>query len=442
MRRHPGGFLAMEEVAAAAAAADPVAPEEVIGENAESVETDLIEIAEDVAEQQEAEANVEEAGEVVEALESLYDKMDIAAKNGGMDKIAASMATEHLHYLYDQVGVRGSKMPSLESFGGTSSRISQTKLAMEDIKEKAKELWKKIVGYFERAIQWAVDFFNKIFGAWEKLEKRAAKLQKAAEGMKGEAKEKTFESESLMGKLFVGTGAPNVEATLGKFSALVKSLATRNNVGQVDEIVKGLEASDAGEKYIEKFTAKTNSEMVAGLTKVEGDKAKVYGAVKEGVAVFVGEALFGGKALVAKAVAGDLTGEAAIEARCSETQGMGDSVGAKKPAQSKLNVLELAKALEVTKAVSEVATEGLAYRNSIKKIEEAKKKLLAAAKKLETASSKSDDAEVRKNQNAQVKVAMHYSKTMDQPGASISVYALNTSKALLDLVEVSLKQYK
>lgn len=437
--RRARGVVALEEEAAAIAA--PEVAE--IGDNAESVETEMLEIADDVAEGEAEAVQVEEAGEVVEALESIAEALKVSAANGGLDKHAAfaiGVATQHL---YSRVGLKSKSMPSMESFGGTSSRVGATQLAMEDIKEQAKKIWDAIVAAFKRAIQWAVDFYNKIFGAWEKLEKRADALAKKAEDITGTAKEKTFESDRLVKALSVGGTVPaNMSEGTKALAALCKGLSTSNGTKDAAEIAAMLEAAGAEKDFLTKFELAPNADSVPDSSEVTNPESAGFSAPKPGLTLVRSKEMFGNKALIGRVNKATLKGEEAVAA-LGGAIGRGVSMGAfdpkaKESTKKDVAVMAIAEAKAVAEAVAEIAVEGRAYRNKLSAVTDMKKKLVAAAEKI---GKTADSTETAANVKAMGKVASALVSTIDQPAASVSVYALNTGKALLDYVEQSLKQY-
>ena len=440
MRRMTRGVVALEEeIVAAAAAAPEVA---AIGDNAESLETDLIEVTEEAAAQSDEAAQTEEAGEVVEALESIAEAMKLSAANGGLDKHAAhaiGIATEHM---YQRVGLKTSSMPALESFGGTSSRVGATKLAMEDIKEQAKKIWAAIVAAFKRAIQWAIDFYNKIFGAWEKLEKRADALATKADGVTGTAKEKTFENERLAGALNIGGTVPaNVMEHVKSLQELCATLSNADRLKLYEVTLESMSATDAEKEFAKKYALPAFSAGGIDGSALSNPESLGFNPPKAGLSIYRSKELLGGKALITRANSKALVGEEAITAFSGFNAGVeAFDPKAKELSKKDLPVLTTAAAEEIAKAVSKVSVEGRAYRNKLGKTTEMKKKMTALAEKM-AKDAGSAEGEAVENFKAMQKVASNFARTIDQPAGSVSVYALGTSKALLDYVEESLKQY-
>ncbi len=141
--------LEQEEIAKVEAAI----AEAPIGDNASSLETDLIEVSEIAAGADGDAVETEEAVDVVTALESIAEALGQSAKNGGMDRYAAEALGLAVDHMYKRVGLKRQAMPALESFGQTSSRMRATQIALEDIKEQVAKIWAAIVAAISKAIE-------------------------------------------------------------------------------------------------------------------------------------------------------------------------------------------------------------------------------------------------------------------------------------------------
>ncbi|MGC3005354.1 hypothetical protein ACPF8X_44965, partial [Streptomyces sp. G35A] len=70
-----------------------------------------------------------------------------------------------------------SLMPSLESWGSGQSRLTATKIALEGIGDKIKEIWKRIVEFVKSIAQKVVDFIAKFFDNTDRLKKNIGKMR-------------------------------------------------------------------------------------------------------------------------------------------------------------------------------------------------------------------------------------------------------------------------
>jgi len=411
---------------------------EPIGDNAESLETDLIEVADDLTGAEQEAAETEEAVEVVEALESIRDSLAISAANGGLDRHAAAAIGTATDYMYKRVGMGKKSMLSLESFGGTTSRVGATQLTMEALTEDIKKIWASIIAAFEKAIQWAKDFYTKVFVSYEKLGKRAEELSKKATDIKGEMGEKEIENARLVKSLNVDgkVGSEIIEGAK-QLITVAKSLAGANNAAEAEKIAGVLEASKTDEEFLGKFELESNAAFVPEGSDVSNPEEAGFAAPKEGLTIVRGKELPGGRAIVGRVNKEVLKGKAAVAAVGGAT-GRGVTLGAFNSKAAEVTAkavptLNKENAIAVANAVSEIAKAGTEYKSKIEAVTAAKKKLVEASKKVANGTDGVKSAKT---------VASSLASTIDQPAASINVYMLNTGKALLDYVEESLKQFK
>lgn len=432
MRRISGrGVVALEEeeVAAVAAAEAPAM------DNAESLETDMLEVSESAAEQGEEDAQVEEAAEVVEALESIAECLKVSAANGGLDRHSAAAIGVATQYMYSRVGIKSKSMPAMESFGGTSSRVGATQLAMEDIKDKAKEIWASIVAAFKRMLAWVTDHFNKIFGSAEKLQKRAQAVVKMAEDKNGKKAEKTkFEGASLVKALRAGpTDIGDVKAGMDKVLAHAKFVLDTHAQATIAN----------GDKIVEAIGDKAKAEAIklvpAAGKEVTGDE---YGKAPEGTKYRTEDGFLGNKVWFTCSVQNPVQGDTAMALFGKIKEGMQPAAGDKDPTKTEVSVIDPGKAEAIAKVVEALGAELQTFRKTNTKLQELLKKAIAAAE----AASKSADTEEDKEKKAYALASRSAIGNMPKfiigGVKSVAEYSLITGKAALDLCEQSMKQYK
>ncbi|MNU19710.1 phiKZ-like phage internal head protein [compost metagenome] len=424
-----------DEAAAAAAATDDTTTavvEDPIGENAESLETDLIDVADAEAETGEQEAQVEEAVEVAEALESIADSLRSVAGAGGLSKEAAHTLGLSLEHMYGRVGVSAAvrTMPALESFGGTSSRVQATTLAMEEIQAQAKELWAKILAAIEKSIAWVKEKLELYFGASGKIKARAEGLAKAAAGKSGDAKAAELENGRLFGALHVDGKVDNVVGTAGEIKGSIDALfnTAPERVAALAAFVDSGDEKALGSFFDSLFPSGALSEV----SNAEADGFKVA----EGFEVYRSHELPGGKAVVAV-----MPGKSATKVS-EDLVNSSISISAFKPnakaPEGKVKTLAPTEVEKLAKEVAVLADAFQAHKLKLIKGNDEKKKLVAAIKKH---GAGADTPEGKKAAKAARSTMSALSKLIDNPVAGGAAYLLNTSKALLDLCEESLKQY-
>ena len=423
---------------------------EEIGNNAESLETDLVEVTEDENEQAGAEAEQDEAVEVAEALESLVDTLKVTAANGGLDKGGAQVLALSVNHMYSRVGFgKQTAAVSLESFGGSSSRVGATTLAMEDIKSKIVEIWKAIVAAVKKAIQWVKDYFVKIFGAAQKLEKRAKELESKANGLNDKtAKEKTFDNESLAKALMIRDAVPasfgaEVEkvVTIGKaVFAAAADWGTEIGSSVADEMEKSVDA--AGVPAALKALG-FSAPSIPGMSKLSNPDASGFSDPGKGVEISISAEMPGRQALVSRFPAGMVQGEEAGEIISKVSCAVGPFKPNDKPSsKATLNTLTTSEASKVAGAVAKLAEEVIGYKAKLDKATKVQERIAKAAEKAGSAAAKEDDAAVAGYLKTLQKYGSSMPRIISNPASSFSSYALKTGKSALDYVEQSLKQYK
>ena len=147
----------------------------------------------------EAVANVEEVDAALQqlhttaaSLESLSQLMADAQRNGGMTPDARNFAQMSLESILATIDRTPDKdLPSMESFGGTSSRNAATNLSMETVAEHAEKIWKAIKAAILQAKKFIIDLFKRLFNESVKIKESADQLiakSKGAEQITGEIK--------------------------------------------------------------------------------------------------------------------------------------------------------------------------------------------------------------------------------------------------------------
>lgn len=392
-------------------------------EAATEVAEEVADVNEEMAAQDEVDAQIEEATEIVEALESVAEVMAISAKNGGMDKHSAHAVGVLVQHAYSRVGLEAQAMPSLESFGSTSSRVAATQIAMEDIKEKAKKIWESIIAQIKKAIQWAADMFNKFFGSAEKLERRAKALSaKAAEARGGKAKEGEFEAGSTANALAIGGKVGDVVPEAKRLLAEAKSAFNLANT--FNDAVKA--AVDATNVPVEEFKLGKKEYKGQDFSTTEEHKSS-----NENLVSYASKPMFGNKALISVSNSKDLSGKDAVDAAAGMAMFLGE-VGKKEVSDVKLKTLSADEMVALMDVVVELANTVRAYRRNHEGANAARKDMLAKASEASKDEKRAGYASMFRN----------YATMVEKLPAQFSAYSLNTGKALCDYVDQSLKQYK
>lgn len=155
---------------------------------AETVETELLETQDLITEGEDRAAAIEEAEVVMDELEEDQEVLAEAQESGGMTTREAHILMRKVNNDLARIGIASARFPATESFGRASSRASSTRLAMESISEKLKQIWKAIIDAIKKSIRWVRDVYNKFFGTFEGLVKRAKAIQERADNTTGSLK--------------------------------------------------------------------------------------------------------------------------------------------------------------------------------------------------------------------------------------------------------------
>lgn len=436
-------------VAEAAAEAAPavVDPVEQL-EGAESLETELLEVQEVVEEGEVQAEQVEEAAEVQEALGEYQEALEQIAAQGGLDRHGARILHIGLEQLCARVGIVATSkpMPSLESFGGTTSRIRATEIAMESVAEVGKKVWESIIAAIKRAGEWLKGFWKFLTDSNVRLKGRAEKIAAAAKSVSGEAKETEIENGGLAGKLHInGKVEKNFGSDFSEFAKVMEALAGKTIPGVVAYSKKVVEllpkAVQDQESEDIPFRASEVKAAYAGITlsAAEGEG--------EGLETLKSVQMPGGKAVIVQIPTADGVDGALAFARARTTIGLFKPALAK-PTSEKLPVMAAgevagvaAAVLEVSKAVDELRAMEKDFDAFVKSLSVG---AATFAKQVELANDAGNAKVVaakKKLQAAKDIFSRLTTRVSNLPG-TVGQYALGTAKAALDYSELSLKAYK
>lgn len=427
--RTRGLVAALEDsnIAPVAPAGDPALPD-----HANSLETDMLEVVDHAADIDAIVGEAQETAAVSEALEQIRDVLKVAAKEGGIDRHSAACVGIATQALYDRVGIRAQAMPALESFGGTSSRVSATRIAMESIGEQLKKIWEAIVNAFKKAIAWVVEFYQKVTGAATKMGARAEELKKRLVDLKGEAKEKELKNERLSKVLSTSKAAGDLAAA-DLLANMIHDFASGDTAKRQAEAVKAkVEKLNAGKDQGDNLTmaAYPSSEAYKDTGESAG-KLKVFKSLE----------LPGGKALMGHHAAAELSGDDAEAGLKEEKYFMGD-FGKEEGEAKPLPVLTKETGEKVCDIVIKISKALGDAKKHADDMNAAKKSALDKAEQLGKAAGAlgDDSADAKSFKKAQA-LAQNIARLADQPLASLSSFSITVAKTLNDYVEESIRAY-
>ena len=121
----------------------------------DTVEPEVDMVTDDLEDIQDQEVEIEDNIEAMESMARYYLCAQESLSYGGMSKPMAMMFDSAVKDSVRQMGLRvqGRVTPSMESFGGSGSRLKATQIAMEGVKDFMKDLWKRIMAAVQTVIQ-------------------------------------------------------------------------------------------------------------------------------------------------------------------------------------------------------------------------------------------------------------------------------------------------
>lgn len=154
------------------------------------VQAVLAEVEEGNDEVVDIEKDIEEMEAVEAGLESIAAGLEVSMKEGGLVPQAAVGYDLAISAWAGRVGLE-SAVPSLEEFDSQTGREAATQVSMEGVKDTLKRIWNAIKAAVSKAVEAAKNFFAKVFGGVEKVEKKLKAVKKAIATAKKDGHEVT-----------------------------------------------------------------------------------------------------------------------------------------------------------------------------------------------------------------------------------------------------------
>ena len=281
--------MAMESEGAVGAGtdADDVAAAETATELEQNT-SETTEVANSVAE---VDTGINTAGEAAEGLTEVQDAVEEKVESGeGLTETEAEFAEMAVEAYCRMVGISAREQrifPSMESFGGKSSRLRASKLALEGIGDTLKRIWEAIKAAIARAIEMVKSFFNGFIKSRESLEKHYNNLEQRLSDLPSNAK-KDKDSFSTCASTFTNNGKADVNTVkmiiqnggelLGWVPSAVDDMKTLVETGYEMAKNKSISKGDWGAKIGDAVAKIANSTKdgtngKARSSKETGDKA-------------------------------------------------------------------------------------------------------------------------------------------------------------------------
>ncbi len=411
-------------------------------------EADLIQLTEAATEVAEVEENITEAVETADTLEDMAEAITETVEEGGVSEPEAEALRIAVEHMCVRIGFPKSVkvFPAMEGFKDKTTRVSNTKIALEEIGAKVKQIWEQIVAVFKKAVEWVIKFYKHATDLAAGLAARAEKLgalaaAKAGKGVKEGATVKTTGAIGGFGKVLQSGGkVAEGSAFVKDFEAYVKS-SDEINKAQAKLTLEG---------------QKSLNDMMAAITN-EGFEGKVADAVKtfnegavgkaasgaagkdlggEGLAVHAAPLAFGDRAFYSTVVsdsgkAAELVGKIKFQ--------VGPVDGAKDLDEKQETVAPMSPedVVAVTGLVKSHMDTYKDFGAEVKAVEEALASIEKAMK--ETVKADDKDGKAGANSGVATKVARAYISAATSGASSLRKYDITVCKGALDYSAASLK---
>lgn len=414
--------------------------EEVVIADGEPVSSEMDQEHEEL---QEAAADVEEAHEVIdelegssEGLESIANLIQSTIPNGGMSPQSAMFMQHSVDKITTGLGYRRSLVPSFESFGRDSSRLSVSMEALEGIKATLVKIWEAIKKAVLAAWNAVKNFFDRLFNIVPRIKHAAEALKDKVKLVKG-SPEGEIELGGLAAKIAIDGNVNAGVAGIEHAHTVIESLS--NSVEKMyDSNETGLSKTSKDEKdeeIVKKLVAVSKEEAHAPAGFIAGkggDNTEVFRSV-----VLPGDKQFVVTYRIAKESDSLASAaEAALAGPRLSLDGAKDVKGAAKEAKAKpLNQGEMEKVLDV---VIKIADAGLAARSKIAAMQKAGEAALNVMK----AAVAADETAHQGLASAALRAGGKRLTSAAKAPYEVWKYGAEVSRSFLILVEKSLKAHK
>lgn len=411
--------------------ADAIAPDET-----NTLASAVSEINADEAAINTGNDQIDAAAVAADGLETIAEQVAEANEGEGIDENTAEIIETSVETLlrvarigvtYKQLGI-----PSSESFKTRSNRHALGKATVEALELSASKIWQSIVDAIKKSIEWVRNFFNKIFGAAENLQRRAAKLKESTTRLTGQPTEPNLENDSLYNSVRIN-GNPVKPSDIQALSAEAKTLfgeqkAYTDTFGKITDLstmaVGNPKPSDYGLKPADAGTAKrvtAESDVVVFVTSRFPGESVVYLAIPKNT--------------------GDGSGKDAADS-ANKIKAGSVSLSEKKDEGKTLKVLAVDEIRAMAEAVEKFAGEVSEYKRNLTEINNNKTKFIAKLEKFtQGVSREAGDTKDEASKKAKA-TATRFRKLMDEPAASFASHSIRGMSSALQYAELSARQYE
>lgn len=190
--------------------------------------------------------DVAELADAADNLETYRAVLEESLEENGMDRAGAMAVQVGLDSTLDRIGTRIST-PALESYGSASNRIQATRLTIEAIGEKIKEIWEAIKAALAKAWEAVKKFFAAVFDSVERLRQSAQKVKAAAGSASGTPSANEVEAKGAGAKLNIqgAVSADWVNGVSNGLAGIQSNLTIMELTGEIyADISKAIDSGD------------------------------------------------------------------------------------------------------------------------------------------------------------------------------------------------------
>lgn len=425
--------------------------------NADSFTESLLEVNEAQQNVEQHEDAIERGFEATEGLEAYANMMAASLGSRGLDPATANAVGYGVKREFSRIGVNHVSVGA-EAFSNSATRISVTRTGLEDLREKLKSVWQWLLDLLEKAISAGEDFYLRVFGAAANMSKRADGIRSKAQNPSGAKKENKVDvSTNMVKALNIGkkipTGIPGHLGNMQKIAGDVFTNYSKKASEFAEELIDKLADVDFDDdaKFTASVAAINLSKPFPLLSEVQPNPRFANDKRFSGnnIKYEFSEVLLGNYMVVQRSAIGasgvpslDRDGANAI----AQTRATLVTVHDKEPdyTSGTYDTMTLEDIISSCNVIEDIAALLDKFRRGARAAADLKKKTVKQTKVIKSKADKAKELDAANTTAAGqlVKIMGAIPTIVDQPNQKFSSYMLVTCKAVMDLCELSLAQYK
>ena len=390
---------------------------------ANSGETKLLDMTEAEGTMVAHENMIDRAEGTIDALEAIHDHLAIAAENGGVDRYSAAAISVAVEALYEQAGIYKNNLPAMENYGGVTSKIGATQLAMEDIRANVGKIWDAIIAALKQAWAWIKNFFQNVGTAATAQLERAKQF--AQSKINGQPKAEPIDNKEMADAISInGSVSPdNILKGIDTLNRRAESIFTRSDQYMTqngERIIQAVEKSIAQHDNTSlDFTLPAGAEHIPETEVLPGNMHFTFVAPAQ-----------------------EVSGEEAVAALdAMKDNGVHPAANAPTQQDTKLSILSADGIRKAAAMVQQILEKVLKYLGTMEVKNRLKQAGVSAMEKIKRA-QETASTEASKGFEVVKRLAKSLVSTVDKAVTSFCAYVVRVCKRLLDFVAESLNKYE